>query len=688
MSQSVAEPEERVYLVSSRDLEDSSTPLGARLRGLITDTAPAGTGDAQQAATEVTAGVARRATDAETTAGANVNAFSNPSRVLALVNAKVAAVKADLLGGAAAAWDTLQELRVAIEAAEESSLISALTTVVGGKLTASQNLADLPDPALARANLGVGNGGGGALGKSLLSYGAEVGGTWNAALLAFQQEAKDLITGGPVSTASYDRAGRVALEIPAGTYRVTSAKGLLGAVAMTQKATGLAIRGAGSSLTNIIFSPAAAAALVRNEFWLDIQFEGITFICETPGSTFMESFSVNQAQDFTWTDCVWLGAWKYGIDLKGNNNDSELRFFGCGTSKMADDGAFLYVAPSDGTGTISDTSDQFLNYWFYAFKHWSTSAPLVKLNRGGHVHCWGVDASDWGAAGGTHLFELLGETHALGVCSLSADAVRVEAKSTNARLLYSEWPMGTVEFTNADWSSQMDTFTYGDIIRIKYSNFTGPTYAFRSCNLAGGLWVSYGSNDWSKQHSIVFDACEIHQRLTPSEFVTYDDSRNANNQTRPRVELRDCHGDNQDPSSATGAAVWDATMGYQYETVVPLKLRSVSVLMPYGVMRSADAAQRVALPIGAMVTGLRVVAPPGSTGEGDGGSWSVTTTDAAPVAIATATVAGALSAGFNQASPAAAPHLCSSRSKATLAVSASNVAGWVKPALLIIEGYW
>lgn len=106
-------------------------------------------------ATTTTAGKVRRSTAAEVDAGDDVNAYTTPARVMALVTTKAAAVKAEILGGASAAWDTLQEVKALVDAAEESSIIEALTTVVGGKLQKDQNLADLPDKAQARANLGV-----------------------------------------------------------------------------------------------------------------------------------------------------------------------------------------------------------------------------------------------------------------------------------------------------------------------------------------------------------------------------------------------------------------------------------------------------------------------------------------------------------------------------------------------------
>lgn len=81
-------------------------------------------------ATETVKGVGEVATLAEMATGtSHTNIFATPAGV----RQERDALKAELLGGANASWDTLQELRTAIEAAEESDVISALTTTVGLK---------------------------------------------------------------------------------------------------------------------------------------------------------------------------------------------------------------------------------------------------------------------------------------------------------------------------------------------------------------------------------------------------------------------------------------------------------------------------------------------------------------------------------------------------------------------------
>lgn len=85
-------------------------------------------------ATESVEGVAEIATLAEMATGtSHENKFATPAGV----RQERDALKSELLGGASAAWDTLEELRIAIEAAEETDAIDALTTVVGTKANAA-----------------------------------------------------------------------------------------------------------------------------------------------------------------------------------------------------------------------------------------------------------------------------------------------------------------------------------------------------------------------------------------------------------------------------------------------------------------------------------------------------------------------------------------------------------------------
>lgn len=69
-----------------------------------------------------------------------------------------------------------------------------------------------------------------------------------------------------------------------------------------------------------------------------------------------------------------------------------------------------------------------------------------------------------------------------------------------------------------------------------------------------------------------------------------------------------------------------------------------------------------------------------------GGAWSLETTKTTPTTFATATVAGARSAGYNTLVELPAPYLCSTRAKATLDIVSSGVGQG--GGMVIIERYF
>ena len=84
------------------------------------------------------------------TAPTQANADNSTSiATTAYVTSKLSA----LVGGASAAFDTLLEIQNIIQTDEGT--LAALTTTVGGKLTAASNLSDLANAATARTNLGL-----------------------------------------------------------------------------------------------------------------------------------------------------------------------------------------------------------------------------------------------------------------------------------------------------------------------------------------------------------------------------------------------------------------------------------------------------------------------------------------------------------------------------------------------------
>jgi hypothetical protein len=90
-------------------------------------------GGSSPAASTTVQGIVELATLAEMATGTDTTRVATVEGV----RQERLALKTELLGGASAAFDTLQELATLVTAAEETSVIDALTTVVGNKADAS-----------------------------------------------------------------------------------------------------------------------------------------------------------------------------------------------------------------------------------------------------------------------------------------------------------------------------------------------------------------------------------------------------------------------------------------------------------------------------------------------------------------------------------------------------------------------
>lgn len=484
---------------------------------------------------------------------------------------------------------------------------------------------------------------------------------------------------------SSDALGTYIITIPPGDYVITDPNALMGDEAPGSKAVGLRFIGSGLGITQLIFNPSTTGQVMCfNDYWLAVRFEKMSFIAKKADSTFMQSYTTHNAQDYTFMDCAWRG-WKYAFDLQGNNNNSEFRILDCANHAMQADGAFLFIG-------ATTTSDQFLNYWIDKFKHWSTAAPIIDATKGGHFHVSNIDISDFAPGETTTtrpIFALRGNTHAQGVCSFSAYVVRIEGKSVKTQLLYSEWPQGSVSFDQVDVSSQSGTYTYEDMIRVVYGNVNGPVYSFSDCTLAGGVNVSYAISAWSKQHKMVFSRCYWLQKLTPSEVVTWDESTASPNFTKPAVVFQNCRGTaNNFPVASGGISVWDCVIGKEGETLVEMPKRTLKISASQGTLRTTDT-YLLHLPLNAVITAFRAFAPAGATGSGTTGTtWTLNTTDGSPVVVAVITIPGALSAGFDVTTVKNPPFLCDTRARASLTVATTAAAVGIRQGFIVVEGYW
>lgn len=481
--------------------------------------------------------------------------------------------------------------------------------------------------------------------------------------------------------------GSTTVNIPAGDYTVTQLNAILGRESMAGNITGIRFKGAGTGLTTIVFTPTEVGALVFNDYWHDIHFEGISFLTTYAGAVFMRSYTTHAAQAYTFRNIEWRGEWKYIFDLQGDNNNCEFSFYQCMTSGMQTGGTFLYIG-------ASNTSDQFLNYWFYGFKHWSTSASIIDAAKGGHFHFYGLDCSafaEFGLSAMAYLFNLRGNNHAKGVQSLTVEGMRVEGLTSYAGLLYSEWATGNVTI-ECDWNSQAFAVTYGDIVNIRLGNVAGPIYNFHDSTLAGGVRVEFGSNSFQQNRIIEFNHCVWEQKKSPSDVVTYETS--TGNLAYPPVQFNSCRGTEYQDAMGTGLAIWDATVSssgavHGGNLAQPVQYRTVSVRVTTGsVPFTSYGAPKVILPMNALITDIEAMSPAGGSAEANGGDWVVATTDGSPVTIGTVTVAGAMSAGYRTNTALTVPFRCDTDARRTVTVTHTNVANLNRQGLVLIKGYW
>ena len=462
-----------------------------------------------------------------------------------------------------------------------------------------------------------------------------------------------------------------------GIYTVRQALALMGAEGLSAQTRGLHFQGAGSGVTTIVFSPSSAGVMCQSSWWQNVRFSGVTFACAAAaaGSTFLRldnATDANAGQDYIFDDVSWIGPWKYLVDPHGVNNASEMRFISCEAHGLQDDGAWLHIGDTD-------TSDQMLNFWFFGCKLWSTSASVVDIAKGGSVHIYGLDASDWGKSGSGVLFKLRGSTHARGVTQFHAQGVRAELKSATSSLLHSEWDDGNVSL-QADIGSQADVYTYGTMIDIRLGNANGAAYRFHDSVLAGKIAVQTGSGAWSHAYSITVEDSTWLQAQRPSDVVIADAS--GMDLGAPVTFIR-CRPEGYSSALEGGFAVWDATVG-RGQMALPTTKRSIRLTDVWGGLASASTST-VHLPVGAIITGFRALSPAGATSDTDGGTFTLKASDG--TSIGTAVVAGPTAAGYSAGGDLPKPFLCSSQALATVKVT-TDMTSTPHDAQVIIEGYW
>nr|WP_315597732.1 hypothetical protein [uncultured Cupriavidus sp.] len=379
------------------------------------------------------------------------------------------------------------------------------------------------------------------------------------------------------------------IVVPPGTYRLTRPGALFDSALFPGRTQGLAIEGDGPSGTVVIlYEPRGDGALFKNQdVALVVRLRNLQFHGNAPNNDLIDSVSSGGAQDYAFDDCLFTGKWRYGVNLTGDNCNSEWKFWRCawaGTWK-----SFLYVGDKR-------TSDQFLNYWFDHCKYWCSS-NWIDMHRGGNIKLTDCDVSGYDPSVPTNLFNLRGNNHAMGVCSFKAEGLRVEQKTRNAGVMLCEWEQGNIGFKDCDFGSQgYQSFAAGTVSAVfSPGNTAGAQVVFDNCQIMGRHHYASGQGP-TAQGRAVYRNCDFVNYTYPDEALMFSESGNQLGRRRV-VTLEGCRG-----NSAAGVYA-DAEIGWHVAASATVRTKMVSLRNAFGRLPArADGAQTVILPLNAIVT--------------------------------------------------------------------------------------
>lgn len=288
------------------------------------------------------------------------------------------------------------------------------------------------------------------------------------------------------------------INIPNGIYRIKEPNILRDMVNV--RSQNLVINGNGAVF---VLEGFEGYLLENNDTLLNIDFHNLNFISLNDDSalkrSLIKSVSNGGAQAIRFHQCNFGGVLKYGIDLQGSNTNSEWIFNGCAfTGKWE---SFLYIGDTN-------TSDQFLNYWFNNCKYWCSS-NWITAYKGGHFKLNHCDVSGYSPATDTYLFRLLGGAHSWGVTTFIDDGTRYELKTAGAKVIYCEWDNARVSFENSDMgSSSFISLSRDECFHFKnVTEGNGSNYTFKNCVLTGKFKLT--STNVSKRNILYLDQCHL-----------------------------------------------------------------------------------------------------------------------------------------------------------------------------------
>lgn len=276
-----------------------------------------------------------------------------------------------------------------------------------------------------------------------------------------------------------------------GEYRITQPRVLIPNDLTIARTVGLSFFADNAGITiHFDFDGDDYLGYNNNEF-LFVRFTRLTFTCNSDTAKFLFSTGNGGAQDYYYEDCKWEGVWQKLFVLRGVDNNSEWGFQKCS----------MTCSVRDVMMDIAD-SDQFLNYWFSMCKLWLYDGQCIRASKGGHFKFYMCDWSGLTpsmtlntSVNGAPLFELLGDTHARGVCVLEVIGGRFEHKNELSKLIYCEWNHGYVSI-DADTTSTLYTDQTLETVVFNSGNTQGPVVKFSGMHQGVHKYSSSG-NGWN-----------------------------------------------------------------------------------------------------------------------------------------------------------------------------------------------
>lgn len=474
------------------------------------------------------------------------------------------------------------------------------------------------------------------------------------------------------------------LYFPGGSYKVTEA-GVIVSSDFANRSQGLVVEGDGPGNTQIVFEPKSPGYLFDNQAYWNVQIRNMTFHSNSEGNRFWKSTSVQPkfaVQRMTFNQCEWSGKWDRGFFLTGNNNNSEWSFNDCGVTGYM--GTFVEIPKEGG-------SDQFLGFWFNRMKFWptaTTGSNFIDFNFGGNVS---INDCDFSGLQSGLLFALRGNNHARGVCRFSCTNSRFELKHENCKVLFSEWPNGTVTFKGNDFGSQAyrmvsaNTTTFDLLFNGAVG---GPHYIFQENTLVGKTAVrADNANRFRLKENVRFTNCYFPEVRFIEDSFTFEDPP-GNTSGRIPVSIEDCipggtgthsiaawqanadykSGDNvrsdngkiykcevagksgvKDGPKGCGESIADNTAKWNFVGIDPGQMPSnfllnwrqsktaqpkryiVSITSPNATLpNAAQGPQSIMLPPDAIIVKIWLYSPPNAVSENDSATFSVQTSEPTP----------------------------------------------------------